>query len=90
MAAAGELDLLLFNLLQELIYYKGTEKLMLRVNQVRVQADAPPLVLEAIARGEVLDPGRHHPRVDVKAVTLHHFRLEKTERGWQAWVILDI
>ena len=32
-----ELDLLLFNFLQELIYYKDAEKLMLRVNQARVQ-----------------------------------------------------
>jgi SHS2 domain-containing protein len=49
-----------------------------------------PYLLEAIALGEKLDPERHHPRVDVKAVTLHHFRLEKTERGWKALVILDI
>ena len=85
-----ELDLLLFNLLQELIYYKDAEKLMLRVNQARVQAEARPYVLEAIAWGETLDPDRHHPRVDVKAVTLHQFRLERTDRGWKASVILDI
>jgi SHS2 domain-containing protein len=85
-----ELDLLLFNLLQELIYYKDAEKLMLRLNQARIQADTKPYVLGAIARGEVLDPERHHPRVDVKAVTLHHFRLQKTEGGWEALVILDI
>ena len=85
-----ELDLLLFNFLQELIYYKDAEKLMLRVNQARVQGGAKPYVLEAIAHGETLDPERHHPRVDVKAVTLHRFRLEKTERGWRASVILDI
>jgi len=85
-----ELDLLLFNFLQELIYYKDAEKLMLRVNQARVQSQARPYVLEAIACGEILDPERHHPRVDVKAVTLHHFRLEKTARGWEALVILDI
>jgi SHS2 domain-containing protein len=78
------------DLLQELIYYKDSEKLMLRVHQARVKGNAQPYVLEAIARGEKLDPERHHPRVDVKAVTLHHFRLEKTERGWKAWVILDI
>ncbi len=85
-----ELDLLLFNFLQELIYYKDAEKLMLRVNQARVQSEARPYVLEAIACGETLDPERHHPRVDVKAVTLHHFRLEKTDRGWETLVILDI
>ena len=85
-----EWDPLLFNFLQELIYYKDAEKLMLRVNQARVQGDAKPYLLEAIACGEALDPERHHPRVDVKAVTLHHFRLEKTDRGWETLVILEI
>jgi SHS2 domain-containing protein len=85
-----ELDLLLFDLLQELIYYKDSEKLMLRVHQARVKGNAKPYVLEAVALGEKLDPERHHTRVDVKAVTLHHFRLEKNERGWKALVILDI
>ncbi|MGD0624598.1 MAG: archease [Thermodesulfobacteriota bacterium] len=80
----------LTDLLQELIYYKDSEKLMLRVHQARVKGNAQPYVLEAIARGEKLDRERHHPRVDVKAVTLHHFRLEKTGRGWKALVILDI
>jgi SHS2 domain-containing protein len=63
---------------------------MLRVNQARVKGDVKPYVLEAIALGEKLDPERHHPRVDVKAVTLHHFSLKKTEGGWKALVILDI
>jgi SHS2 domain-containing protein len=85
-----ELDLLLFNLLQELIYYKDAQKLMLRIQQVRLKGKARPYILEAVAMGETLDPERHHPRVDVKAVTLHHFRLEKTESGWKALVILDI
>jgi len=85
-----ELDLLLFDFLQELIYYKDSEKLMLRVNQVRIQGEEKPYPLRAIALGEKLDPGRHHPRVDVKAVTLHRFRLEKTDEGWEALVILDI
>jgi len=85
-----QLDMLLFDLLQELIYYKDSEKLMLRVPWVRLQDKAKPYILEATAKGEILDPARHHPRVDVKAVTLHRFRLAKTDRGWEAFVILDI
>ncbi len=85
-----KLDLLLLDFLQELIYYKDAEQLMLRVVHVQVQADGPPFSLRAIARGEPLAPERHHPRVDVKAVTLHEFRLEKTDQGWRAFVILDI
>jgi SHS2 domain-containing protein len=43
-----------------------------------------------MACGEKLDPDRHHPRVDVKAVTLHRFSLQQGEHGWEASVILDI
>ena len=84
------LDLLLFDFLQELIYYKDAQKLMLRVGRVQIREKEEKFFLSATARGEKLDPERHHPRVDVKAVTLHRFRLEKTDRGWEAFVILDI
>ena len=33
------LDMLLFNFLQELIYYKDAEKLLLRVNQVEIRRE---------------------------------------------------
>jgi len=85
-----ELDMLLFNFLQELIYYKDSEKLMLRTPGIRVHQNSKPFVVEAAAVGEVLAPDRHHPRVDVKAVTLHQFRLTRTGKGWEAFVILDI
>ena len=86
----SELDMLLFNFLQEFIYYKDSEQLMLRVSQVQIKGKDHDYVLEAILLGEKLDPNRHHPRVDVKAVTLHRFRLEKTDYGWETLVILDI
>ncbi len=84
------LDMLLFNFLQELIYYKDAEKLLLRVNQVKIKKSGQHFVLEGIGAGEKLDLSRHHTRVDVKAVTLHRFSLEKSDQGWRVFVILDI
>lgn len=84
------LEMLLFNFLQELIYYKDAETLALRVREVGIDEKDSLYRLGAIAWGERLDPGRHRFRVDVKAVTLHRFRLEKTATGWEAFVILDI
>ena len=88
--ANEDLDMLLFDFLQELIYYKDSELLMLRIRDLQIQRESSPFSLEATAAGEKLDPPRHHPRVDVKAVTLHRFRLEQTDRWWEAFVILDI
>ena len=84
------LDMLLFDFLQALVYYKDAELLLLRVPQVRIAQDDGGYRLEATARGEKLDPNRHRLRVDVKAVTLHRFSLQQNEHGWEASVILDI
>jgi len=84
------LDMLLFDLLQELIYYKDSEKLMLRIHRVQIKKEGGQYVLKAIALREKLDPNCHATRADVKAVTLHRFQLVKTDRGWKTEIILDI
>lgn len=85
-----ELDLLLFNFLQEFVYYKDSELLLLRAQQVQIEKKESGYFLTAVTQGERLDADRHHQRVDVKAVTLHQFQLRQTEVGWMAQVILDI
>lgn len=84
------LDLLLFNFLQEFVYYKDSELLLLRAQQVQIEEKNSEYHLSAVTQGETLDRDRHEQRVDVKAVTLHRFQLEKTDDGWTALVILDI
>ena len=83
-------DLLLYRLLEELIYLKDAEGLLLRVPAVRIHRRDGAFILEAEARGEPLDPRRHRLQADVKAVTLHRLRVEQTARGWEASVVLDI
>ena len=66
---------------------------------VRVQGGFVPseIVVEAsdtrvaaMLRGEVLDPGRHHVRGEVKGVTWHGLAVEDTAAGVRARVILDV
>jgi SHS2 domain-containing protein len=83
-------DLLLFRFLGELIYLKDAEGLLVRVPAVLIRRQDGVLILEAEARGEPLDPLRHRPQADVKAVTLHRLRVEHTAQGWEASVVLDI
>lgn len=84
------LDMLLFNFLQEFIYYKDSELLLLRTQQIEIAKKNGIYDLRAVTQGEELNPNKHHQRVDVKAVTLHRFQLEKTTNGWTTFVILDI
>jgi SHS2 domain-containing protein len=84
------IDMLLFDFLQELIYFKDAERLLLRVREMRIEEREGTYSLSATTVGEPLDARRHQQRADVKAVTLHDFRVEKTEGGWKGRVILDI
>ena len=84
------IDMLLFDFLQELIYFKDADRLLLRIREVQIDEKDDAYSLNATAAGESLDPARHRQRADVKAVTLHDFRVEKSDDGWKANVLLDI
>lgn len=85
-----ELDMLLFNFLNELIFFKDARLLLLRVLSAEVTRAGNLFAVNARACGEPLDPERHPLVVDVKAVTLHRFKVEKTENHWRAEIVLDI
>lgn len=84
------IDLLLYNFLQELIYYKDAEALLLRLEYCRIDAGTPPAKLEALAAGEPIDSKRHHLGVDVKAITFYRFSLKKEGELWRTTVVLDV
>lgn len=85
-----ELDLLLFDFLAELIYYKDARQLLLTVESIRVEPCGDRFRLEATVRGETIDRSRHPLLVDVKAVTMHQLQVSKTDAGWEATVVLDV
>jgi protein archease len=87
---AEALDLLLFAFLQEFVFYKDARRLLLTTATLTVSCDDAACRLNAVLAGETIDPLRHHLGVDVKAVTLHRFRVEETPSGWEATVILDV
>jgi SHS2 domain-containing protein len=84
------LEMLLFGLLEELVYYKDAEQLLLQVKKIHVTAGAEHFKLEALLSGEKINPEKHHLLVDVKAVTLHRFKVVKKNGVWKATVVVDI
>jgi SHS2 domain-containing protein len=85
-----DLDLLLLQFLQELVYYKDAEQLLLRVQELTIRRDASGLTLQGRAAGERIDPAKHELEADVKAVTLHRLQVAPTAEGWEATVVLDV
>ncbi len=88
--ANTELDLLLFNFLNEIVFFKDARRLLLRVTGVAISRTPEGYGLRASAYGDVIDPARHPLGVDVKAATLHRLALQETADGWKATVVLDI
>ncbi len=85
------LDMLLYHFLQELIYYKDAQRLLLMVETVEIEENAEGVWrIAAQAAGEEIDTRRHLLAADVKAVTMHRFEVVQAADGWKATVIVDI
>lgn len=83
-------EMLLMRYLEDIIYHKDAGSLLLRPVSVTMTDGGDAWRCEAVFEGERIDSGRHRMLVDVKAVTLHRFRVEETAEGWRATVVLDI
>ncbi len=81
-----DLPLLLHSWLSELLFITDVEGLVFSKFKVTVQGTK----LKGKAWGEPVDPKRHKPKTEVKAVTYYKLRVEKEGDIWRAVVILDL
>lgn len=90
----NDLERLLFELLEEIIYLKDAELLLFSSVKTRVKKDTKAkgwaYHLTAVLKGEKLNHKKHELHSDVKAVTMHLFEIKKTRAGYKARVVLDI
>lgn len=86
---SDNIEMLLFNFLQELIFLKDAKLLLFNKFDIKI-TQGKKFKLKAKAYGEKLDMKKHELLVDVKAVSLHQFKVEETKSGWVASVILDV
>jgi SHS2 domain-containing protein len=86
---ARELDLLLVRFLNELVFLRDADALLLRPAQIEV-TEGPPARLVATLVGEPLDRARHRLGCEVKAATAHGLRVARSPSGFEAEVTLDV
>jgi SHS2 domain-containing protein len=79
-------DYLLFDWLNELLYTFETERLLFAQFEVEMDSSG----VKAVCHGEPIDTTRHELDHEVKAITYHELKMEKTSDGWLAEVIVDI
>ncbi len=87
---AEDVEMLLFNFLQELIFYKDAERLLFNKFGLDIKQKENKWHLGVKAWGEEIDREKHELLADAKAVALHNFKVEETAKGWKAMVIVDV
>jgi SHS2 domain-containing protein len=88
-----DLELLMLRFLNELVYLRDAEQLLLLPRRVRVSVN-DGAQLEADLVGEAIDAERHRMDAEVKAATAHGLRIARATAGeggrWEASVTLDV
>lgn len=82
-------ELLLLRFLNELVYLRDAEGLLLRPHRLTLREDGGAR-LDAELAGERCDPARHAFAAEVKAVTAHGLHVERRGASWTASVTLDV
>ena len=84
---AGDREALLVAWLNELLYIHEVEEFVAAEFAIPHLSDT---TLEAEVWGERIDRARHAMVGHVKAVTYHQLRIDRTDDGWQAQVVVDV
>ena len=84
---ANDLPALMLAWLSELNYRHVTEHRLFGKFGIRNINDR---MIVAEVSGEAIDPDRHTIFTEIKAVTFHGLRLEKSDNGWDVQSIFDL
>lgn len=84
-----DLELLLVRFLNELVYLRDAEDLLLHPEHVEIASNGSARLRARLA-GERIDRARHALAADVKAVTAHGLGVTRTADGWTATATLDV
>ena len=84
-----DLELLLLRFLNELVYLRDAEELLLHAGRLRVERNDRAR-LDAELWGEPIRQERHPLAAEVKAATAHALCVRATAHGWEASVTLDV
>ena len=87
---ASSLHDLLYDLLEEIIFLKDADYIVFNKIELKLTKTKEVYHVFADLWGDSIDPEKHDLRNDIKAVTMHQYKVEKTDEGWKAFVILDV
>ena len=77
---------LLYDFLSEIIFLKDTHCIIFKSIELSINNNT----LKAKLKGEEINREKHELRNDIKAITLHMFKIEKTNEGYKSLVVVDV
>lgn len=86
-AEGNDLENLLFNLMDELLFINDVEFLVPK--SIKITIDKENLSAVAVCRGERFSAKTHEVGIAVKAVTYHMMEINKTSEGWIVRTVFD-
>lgn len=87
---SSKIDLLLYDFLSEILYIKDADGLIFCKCGVDIKEKKGRFLLNAVFEGDKINPEIQTLENDIKAVTMHMFKVEKTNDGFKAVVVVDI
>ncbi|MDP3917414.1 MAG: archease [Nanoarchaeota archaeon] len=84
------LEKLLYDFLETIVYYKDTDSVVFNSCEVKIEEKDNNFLLKGKIYGEYINRNKHELYSDVKAITMHMFKLEKKGDNYKATVVLDI
>jgi len=82
-----DLQSLIFNLLDEILFLNDSEGITAK--SLNVKIDEEKLRASAVGRGERFNAKTHETGIAVKAVTYHMMKIERTAEGYRVLVVFD-
>lgn len=78
---------LLVNWLRELLYQYNTQEIIFKDFEIDKITEHR---INAKVKGEAYNSKKHNIKTEIKAVTYHQLKIEKTQSGWISEVIFDV
>lgn len=82
-----DVDRLLFNFMEEIVLIKDRDGMVF--NSIDIELDEENLKAKGTLHGDEIKPDEQELHQDVKAVTMHYYKVEH-DKDWKARVVLDI
>ncbi len=84
-----KIENLLYDFLSEILFLKDSKYMVFKKVKVSIKENKK-YQLKAIIEGDTINPQKQQLENDIKAVTMHMFKIEKIENGYKATIVVDI